>query len=1095
MWQLRVLQLALASTLLAVPSSVVFEVQDRHSWQGLTKPKPTEEAEAEESALQDSYALDGWKLEQWQPVVWRAVDCGTVERVEEKRGCRGDHGCRRHQDVLQQEVAVPAVAHRRRQVEGRDLENGAECKEGCSRLATQSAPGRRRGGHQSETSHRSTGGGQARVAPTASASEDSGTRAAKVEGDAGAVEDTAEGSNGRPHQCPCFPQGCLPEACEHDEGDGAEEEGLRDQAKESCSKGIQNRELSKQQLCCWWPEGSQRRRGYTCTSATVSQRPHQAERRTLRRRRDRESEEEGSHCTEHPFGRRPADARGRVTKALLGVPPLPTQAEFRGPMRLFDRVDNLKVKDCTRNAYESLHHAGCRQTEIDPVAVHVYTDGSSAETAGWAMVVLFDDCARRVIEGDKDRVHDRLHGYTGGHLGEGHDNYNAEVYALLYACRWIKLFARTRRDVGNGESDITFYIHSDCTPALSVLEGRSAMVNVNRPAAMLSYEYNMKTENIHPMWVKGHNGMPWNEMADKVANDARESPMNYPDHTKHIQHLESDTHISRRYVLERGRMGDQQYPELGVLPKKVEKPNEGLDGEELARPYIWAVQELRPGGGDGEQNDVTFMTLNALTLLRKGRAQIINKQMKKAGVHVGGLQETRIRKAGRGECDDYHYINGARSEDSANHGCSLWISKKIGKAKVERHHIKVIAQKPRYVAVAVRCTALHAMLVSAHAPHAGHTKAEVEEFWEELKGLIVRTNTAALPVVVMADMNCQPCPTEGRVGSLTEGEKKVEAEHPAVRFMEDVDLCIPHTYIDYNIQGELETTCFSGGESKIDYIMVPAGWLSSTKSSAVLDDVDPTLGKLDHCPVSTTMVRPTTKPKAIKGRHQLPYDIAQVKDKKNADKVKAIMDDAPKPEWHVDQNAHLHMINQHMVARLTEEFPKSKKKQRPDWMAADTIKLIEEKHGCYKQLRKLRKTTDRQDDERDELGKQLKELCKKVAKAVGKDKERQIDEVAQACDAQFSMNDTHNAYKTLKRLRPYQAKPLEIQTTDEGLPVLDQEQAEDEWGKRWKKLLDGEGASFQELFEDAKKPDDNESKANEEFSEAKNGSLETRPIF
>eukprot|EP00929_Paragymnodinium_shiwhaense_P051829 TRINITY_DN26020_c0_g1_i1.p1 TRINITY_DN26020_c0_g1~~TRINITY_DN26020_c0_g1_i1.p1 ORF type:complete len:894 (+),score=170.76 TRINITY_DN26020_c0_g1_i1:3-2684(+) len=583
------------------------------------------------------------------------------------------------------------------------------------------------------------------------------------------------------------------------------------------------------------------------------------------------------------------------------------------------------------------------------------------------------------------------------------------------------------------------------------------------------------------MWVKGHNDMPWNEMADSVANLAREAPTAFPDHVKHIQHLEDDDYISRRFILERGRMGDAQYPEMGIMPKKINGPCERLDSDELARPYMRAVQEPRHEDRKEGHNDITVMTLNALTLLRKGRTHIIKTQMKKAKVQIAGLQETRIRKASRGECDDFRYVNGARSEGSANHGCSIWISKKIGKTNVERHHIKAVVQKPRYVIAAVRCSAIHAMVVSAHAPHAVHTMPEIESFWEELKSAIMKTNTAGLPIIVMADMNCQPCPLEGRVGKLTDDARKVEMDHPAMRFLQDMDLCIPHTYEEVNCRGQLEPTCYSGGETKIDYVMIPAQWRSSAKSSAVVKEVDPSLGRLDHCPVATTFARPTTKAKIIRSRHQLPFDIAKVKDKKNADKVKAIMDDAPKPDWQVDQDTHLHMINQHMVARLTEEFPRSKKKQRPEWMAVETIRLIEEKHDCYKELKEVRTAGEAHDDggrRRDLLEKKLKALCKQVAKAVGRDRERQIDELAQACDVQFSMNDTHKAYKSLKRLRPFAARPMNIQTTEEGLPVLDQQQAEHEWGARWKKLLDGEDTSFQDLFS-AKKTEEQTEKLKE----------------
>eukprot|EP00929_Paragymnodinium_shiwhaense_P045760 TRINITY_DN23332_c0_g2_i1.p1 TRINITY_DN23332_c0_g2~~TRINITY_DN23332_c0_g2_i1.p1 ORF type:complete len:1909 (-),score=337.49 TRINITY_DN23332_c0_g2_i1:271-5997(-) len=1123
--------------------------------------------------LEQREDMDGQSWELIIPVVVRAME--RVEAIHGNRG-GGEYGWK--PTLLRPQAAVPGHHRQRCHGEGREPQEGAECKEGSLDSLEERPTRGRRGDCQSQRSHRQTRRGPSSPTPSTTAHQDNGKQAQKVKGAFGASEDPLQGGDRGSHRRACHAQVHLPDSLQHDEGDGApkeggrrEEEGTDDESHSSeacilsellwsrCERDVSRwADVSTCATVCqgdWkhsfaWTswrrhapaghrhggnagsreqtyrgceedaEGARHRDGETTTRASRDahaeneahredaarraaacrcckwrddpkelrgqgaehRRPGRHDgcrgtgrpiedsctrRRSRRRGGDRAPSQEGTHRRVDPFGRGSAGDRRTLTRSSIGVPPAPGQAEFKGPMRLYDRTDNLKLKECTLQALHDLQHAGYMQVDVDPVAVHVYTDGSSADDSGWAMVVLFDDCARRVVDGDKDRIHDRLYGFTGGNIGDGHDNYDAEVYAILYACRWIRRFDQTRRQASQGWSNIKYYIHSDCKPALSVIEGRSAMVNTNKPAAMLSYEFKTREVEIEHNWIKGHNNMPWNEMADVVANHAREFPASYPNHAKHIQHLETDEFITRRYVLERGRMGDTRFPEVSTEPKQIEAPHERLTSQGLAGSYMRTTVSHIKGKGEAAVNSITFMTFNALTLLRKGRTQTLKSQMSKSGVHIAGLQETRIRKAGRGECDDFHYINGARSSTSANHGCSVWIKKKIGKATIERHHIRLVVEKPRVLIVAVRCSALHALLISAHAPHAGHTAEEVEAFWEDLKADVVKINTAMLPIVVMADMNCQPCPMDGRVGRLAEGEKMVTTEHASMKFIQEMDMCIPHTYAEYNMQGMLTTTCYAGGESKIDYVIMPSSWLTSTGKTTVHTDVDPTLGRLDHCPVSTTVCRPMTTGKMIKGRHSLPYDIAQAKNEKNAEIVKDIMRDAPQPDWQVDQDTHIHMVNQHMVARLTECFPKSKRKRRPEWMASTTIKLIEEKHDCFKKLVRLRRQHGHDDAEREELETKLKGLNKQVAKAVGKDREKQIDELAQKCDAQFSMNDTHHAYKTLKRLRPYQPRPVEILHTAEGMPVLDQQQAEEEWGRRWKNLLQGEDTSFQQLFEAA----------------------------
>ena len=567
-----------------------------------------------------------------------------------------------------------------------------------------------------------------------------------------------------------------------------------------------------------------------------------------------DSLDEGTWPCKAPAKREPAackisiaDALGAAAdeaKAICGRPGLcPLPPSWSIPLELFQNWDEFALlrqpsdfTDCELhcNSRWALQEAcGPCQPVQQGWDLHFYTDGSAlGDSAGWAVVILANHCAGGSC---------KLIGCFGGPLDGAEDlgvssidALQAEQTALCWALLWtlpqIHVLAQSYENL---------YFCWDC---MSAGEGASGDCNLaSTPLAMplrglYALVDRLSSGSAAGRHVKAHEGHPWNELADTLANAFRKG---------------------------KPRCGD-----LGGIAEAFRKANWAwapvANGDGLPRvvtgPHGTAWSDVGHTGpahvptgliplqsspkldsqGDGSPPLLNSFSLKAVSANLQGiggKHRYLEAQLCDAEVDFAFFQETKA-KGGAFSSAAYHRF---ATEHEGHWGTAIWIRRFVTLngclCAIKPSDCRVLVSEPRLLAISLRIAGSSVLLISVHLPQQSHGHEARAGIFEHLRRTCDRVKHPAA-IFLGADANARvPCGFDPVSGNIEFGEDDAFG-YEFVQLLSELDLWIPATFADCHSGPSGTWRHSSGIESRIDFLCIGRGFVSSQLSTWVASDLD-----------------------------------------------------------------------------------------------------------------------------------------------------------------------------------------------------------------------------------------------------------------
>ena len=449
-----------------------------------------------------------------------------------------------------------------------------------------------------------------------------------------------------------------------------------------------------------------------------------------------------------------------------------------------------------------------------PDMIEMYTDGSAKnQQAGYAVVVV---------------AHWRQHGKV-QHLGnfggrvclDTGDNFyigatdsdamNAELTALFWALLWVLAHHQ-------GLCQPVITIRYDATSAGGIAAGcfnfgGSALGLKTRAVAQL-LEQTMGMQRLRWVHVRGHDGQPFNEMADTVAGWCRESdqhgiPGPRPRWCMSLNDLNFDWMVMLPMGIRHGSV-----PPLAA-GKLVWNEDPGPVSIMSAEDIIPTVTAEK---GGRFRLQVKMISANVQTGI--GEVKYFEEQLSHQSVHIFACQETKGRE---GLIKSVGFFRIA-SDSQHFWGTEIWINKLLpfgqidGKpVYVEESNVNVVGTSPRHVHATLRLGGQTIHVASMHLPQQNRDVTERAEM--EMRLVEIAKKAGSHICLIGIDANARVPPSFfDATGSLVPQEPD-DAGVQFAAILRQETLWAINTYESVH-QGSLETWVHPGGkQSQIDFVL------------------------------------------------------------------------------------------------------------------------------------------------------------------------------------------------------------------------------------------------------------------------------------
>ena len=610
---------------------------------------------------------------------------------------------------------------------------------------------------------------------------------------------------------------------------------------------------------------------------------------------------------------------------------------------------------------------------IHATHLEVFTDGSASgpseplrtAPAGWAFTVW-------VVAGHRSYFYGAAYSTavppgTPFYLGETRDTpLQSELLGICWALVWLFEYGPTFQ--------LPCVLRFDCqaagrgtfcqaTPAaLPAMHGRPSISRL----AVLLRQCVERRMHLRGDYVPGHAGHLGNELSDSFAKYAR----------CYIQPLEERVLPSWPARLSQHSLA--RWAWLCAAPI-VDFPTlfafEPTAGYLQTRPHADRSPPIPPSPTPTAARVVlTCMTYNVLTLfdgkgcpvgkakptgLRLvGKRHLITQQCEAQGVHLLGLQETRLQETATLHDSRYILLHAA-ADERGHFGCALWLSKCLPYAHAgatplffEPAHCTVVAFSPRHLLVSLDAPSFPCAVLVAHAP-SDPTGADglATAFWRDRAAELQRLPKGR-EVIVLADAN-------GRLGdhvSPAVGNYGLEAENPGGLALHDFllahNLCAPATFSHVH-RGESWTWCSPTGHvHRLDYVGTPQAWLDFTLSSHIWYTFEALQKRQDHVPAvlrcqfqarSVTNNGPDFRRRACRPNDLDPaLDVAA---------FRRALTEQPQPAWELGVDAHFAQLSRswldagRVLQQPAEVLP------RQSYLSLDTLRWVAARKSLQHYLR------------------------------------------------------------------------------------------------------------------------------------------------
>ena len=441
-----------------------------------------------------------------------------------------------------------------------------------------------------------------------------------------------------------------------------------------------------------------------------------------------------------------------------------------------------------------------------------------------------------------------LDGYAGGPLVEfairplqtEYSSYDAEAAAMLVVLTWHLA----------QPSALLNAVHFDANAVGQAAEGLVALRDPGEGLGLAGrarcVAQLLEAQGRAPKysWVKGHAGILWNEVADRLAKAfAMEAlPATFLPEPFWL-------FVASRSLAWAWLVADRS----GAFPA-IQQLNDGMyESPDPVPPACVPVDSEQHAARSSGDLGLSLMSLNVQTL--QDKRPILLQQLQDKRTLLCGLQETRSRCDT--QCSSGGFLEFASAAQAGEGGCALLVSTTVPYVRLgdrplclARQHCRCIHAGPQLLAVEIRAPFFQCVCVVGHLPHTGRPVTEVHAWWEELAGQDWFRGAGA--VIMFLDANAQV----GSVVSEAVGPHAQEVENGAGtlfrEFLEARSLCAPATF--HGVCGKClhsaaEPTWTSprGFSRRVDYVVVPQAW----RTACVRPRVDANFVTLnvDHRPV------------------------------------------------------------------------------------------------------------------------------------------------------------------------------------------------------------------------------------------------------
>ena len=525
-----------------------------------------------------------------------------------------------------------------------------------------------------------------------------------------------------------------------------------------------------------------------------------------------------------------------------------------------------EVTSASRRAFLAIHSYWDLPPGVLPDAIHICTDGSAtmdplrfahyAHQCTWAFCVWFS-----MPDG-----HDYLYGWsahssapygTPYHVGEvSEDSLTGEQLAIFWALAWVTEFASAFA------APVILHVDSQSAGRGAFAECRAASVGTPRARPLheavicLRHCATCRATLVH-RHVAAHSGVLGNELADALARVARTTR----------EPFDQRMLPSWPSLLVRHQLADWAWLQMSDFPDlprlfafQTEAARLQLQEEPIyPPPPPVSPPTLRP---TAVNMCLTFATFNALSMLDSrpsghlpadsgtgdrtavgmkvvGKRELMKRQWIALGVHLVGLQETRIGETAVLPDQDFIMIHSSATP-AGRLGVALWASKKepyvTGPGLAHcflREHFTVLQHSPRHLLLQLTAPCLRLQLIVAHAPHERCDSETAEAFWARVFSAVDLGPTAD-PVVILMDSNAHlGSELTSAVGPLSPEKENA----PAValhRWLLTANLALPSTFPDRHTGPSGTWVSPLDAERRLDFVAIPLEWLPAAVSTTVL---------------------------------------------------------------------------------------------------------------------------------------------------------------------------------------------------------------------------------------------------------------------
>ena len=467
----------------------------------------------------------------------------------------------------------------------------------------------------------------------------------------------------------------------------------------------------------------------------------------------------------------------------------------------------------------------------------------------------------------------------------------------------------------------------------------------------------------HPHYrhVAAHSGDPYNDFVDTLAYDAYHQDIRGPPLDFDVRKLLDREHplcahwplvvrlLAQKKTVPTVQNGTLHWqypnaiPDSDVVWKDLEEAEEPMSAVHMLqlRCVTYNVQTLKDSGDPVGIGASSFL-----------RAQLIDRHY-----DIVFLQETRARQSCVQETVDYRrYISEANAQGGG--GTEIWLSKKSRWAPNNiltwelPNNVVVLEATAEYLILRVDIHGQPLFLISAHGPHAGHEKEEVQEWWHRLDQHFGRlVGQSATIIGIDANAHFQES-IQGAIGEAGLENKGNEPARMMGEFLTRWGLWSPSTFttIHHGPHGTWRNP-HRGTWHRCDYLVLSGNFYDEEILTWVDGNIDAASGALDHMPVAIQMIVAWRDSRSKRNRRQPHIDLLALKEA-TPQQVEDALQRCTNIPWGLNVHEHGAEFVRLVREGLATAFPTQKKGPHRDYITKETWELRNRRRDIRRRLYK-----------------------------------------------------------------------------------------------------------------------------------------------